>query len=376
MTSCASCDTAIVKGAPRVSVQNCERHHLFHPPCASSIGPYTLCPGCLISCQLCQERVSTGERVSLCDDSNHHVYHADCLKVADLGATSNCPACAKEDRASRISSPCAACGERVRGTSWTLNSCDHGMHLECIKPWYEKRIDGCIPCGQARPICPACACPFEDCGGHVLARCPNDDCRTRVFKELIGKHDCTLRLFGDKPCFACARPVSEHEGSPCRTSLVPFMRWDRSRVGHFLYVCPLCSKAVPDLTAHFSEDHRPVRCKRCNFAVSKHATREHLKNCGGSKICPAAGCTTIVSITLYKRAERDPKALWEDHKCGGLYECPFLCGAFFYLVDRMRKHAKGCISTVPRSGKRSRRAAFERSKEIILTCSSFNQVDE
>lgn len=380
MTICAGCGCALVKGATRARIQNCDREqkHVFHPDCASPLGQYDPCPGCLASCRFCGDHVADKNIVTLCEASNHHVYHESCLAVQDLGELSDCPACLKEDRESRIAPPCAPCGERIRDVAWSLGDCGHAMHSSCLESWDRGRIVGCLACNLARPVCPCCGRDFKVCGGHVLARCPREKCRARVFEELIGAHDCSLRASGDKPCMRCAKPVSGHE-TLCTKELASLIRWDAARPGHFLYVCALCSEAVPDLAAHFADEHRPVRCRACGFAVAKHVAREHVESCGGSKTCPAEACKEIVSGLVIARARSDPGALWKDHECSGLYACAFDCGAFFYKVDEMERHASDCATAsgaVRAPATRKRRRAFDKSNEFVLACSSLNQVDQ
>ncbi len=396
MPTCFVCGVAIARGESRARIASCGQNHFAHLACAATVDR---CAGCFDKCRYCKVRVfdrerrlSSGEtdsesssdsdsdsdvetnhRVTLCDESNHHVYHSDCLKIHDRGETSDCPECAREESENRNAPPCAACGELVRGASWTVNDCIHGLHPRCFKMWSDGRLEGCIACGQMRPICPVCERPSAECDGHVLARCKK--CRVRVFEELIDKHDC--KLSDDKPCFRCGRSLSTHK-EPCAKFLAPLMRWNHSRPGHFFYVCPLCPEAVPDLADHVEASHSAIRHSKCGFTIAKHAASTHRSACGSTKICPAEGCSATVTATDHKLALSDPSILYRGHGCRGLYACPFECGTFFYLPDDMSDHVEACvISLAPRgTATKRRRAAFERSQEIVLICAEESRASE
>lgn len=375
MISCGVCGEAVAARDARAESDNCESAgHLFHASCLDRVDRYDPCPGCASSCRICKERAPVDEAVTLCDEDDHR-YHEACLRVANLGPTSECPKCARDDFESRLAGPCAACGEPVRGVSWSVGTCSHGLHPRCMEPWDAGLVAGCIACGEALPICAVCDLPISRDGGaehaHPIARCRDPRCRARVFDVAARDHDCDARAAGDKPCPKCGKASRDHAGEPCGKTIAKRTRWD---AGRFLFACPMCSDAVVDLGAHFASEHRRGRCRRCGFAIAKHAAPAHLLRCGGSKTCPAEGCRAIVSDPLREAAATRPTLLWKDHRCSGLYSCPH-CEARFYDVDAMNVHAVRCEPDA-RAPKRRRRAAFVESMRVVLRCSEVPATDE
>jgi hypothetical protein len=313
--------------------------------------------------------VPDDEVVFICGEENHHPYHRNCLTVQGLGETSNCPRCLDMEREYRLSPPCAVCGERVRGTAWSIDGkCEHGVHGKCLDSWDAGRIVGCIVCHSAKIVCPICRKPCQPGHRHDLVRCR--ECKARVIEQIADDHDCACALFNDRPCLVCGEAEKKHDVK-CRVRIKAYLKWGGSG---FLYACPLCDEYAADLGSHFKTEHRALRCRRCTYVINKSAGPTHVAQCDGAKFCPADGCRAVVSGRMRKISKQRPNLLVEDHDCRGLYEC-LICHSFFLSADDLEEHATNCLPN-GRESKRRRRTAFDVSNEVVLATGAIRETDQ
>ena len=347
-----------------VHLSRCTMNHYYHPDCLQS-GRSSACSACSSSCRLCNEKMDISDSVSMCSVESH-LYHKICLTLSRLVAGINpCPICDKNRIDGSLSPPCAICTKIIEESRIRL-ACGHAVHETCR---YEQikldRVLGCPVCNNLCLKCPVCDHSMrEGHPNHILEEC--DSCHHLIFDSAFDHHhpcDPAIRC-----CPRCGNGTPHHF---CKQILLGDCIVSNRSLHRVK--CPFCKKFKTTLVGHPCFSRKVEPCDLCGWVVSDISL--HHSECLGSNLCPAKGCTSVVTNLVLAESARDLSALIRDHDCRNLHVCG-ACDGLFIAYSDLLDHE--CSPVKDNSERRTlpRRRAFVKSTAIINNIVKLMQTEE